>query len=122
MNELVGRRRGWRRKAGTPYTGVVPTAGARHDDRSALTRTAQVDPVLHDLTRAVDESPRQAEVYLNRGLAYSKRRQYPLAIRDFTHAVNLDPGLAEAYHNRALAYGEMGDYDRAMADFTHAAR
>ena len=122
MNGLAGGRRGWRRTGTRPTIAAVRPSDSSQDVPAALAQTAELDPVLQDLTRAVERSPRTADAYLKRGLAYFKRRQFPLAIRDFTRAIELDPDFAEAYHNRALAFGETGEYDRSMSDFARAAR
>lgn len=61
-----------------------------------------------------------AEVYLNRGVAYFGVNRIDEAIEDFTKAIQLVPGLGAAYHNRGLAYCKKMSPDQAIEDFTKA--
>jgi tetratricopeptide (TPR) repeat protein len=58
--------------------------------------------VLTDLDKAILLAPRNAYLYYNRGVFYSRQADYQLAIADFTRAIELDPRMAEAYYNRGL--------------------
>ena len=61
-----------------------------------------------------------AEVYLNRGIAYFGVNRIDDAIKDFTKAIQLDSELGPAYHNRGLAYCKKLFPDQAIKDFTKA--
>jgi tetratricopeptide (TPR) repeat protein len=58
--------------------------------------------------------------YLDRGMLFSSRGDFELAIMEFTEAINLDGDLAPAYRSRGSAYTNTGDYDKAIVDYTQA--
>jgi len=64
--------------------------------------------------------PAYADVYLNRGIAYSEKGLHDLAIKDYTRAIELRPDDTRAYHNRGLAHSEKDLYDLAIKDYTRA--
>ena len=59
-------------------------------------------------------------VYNNRGIAYTKRREFIPALRDYTQAIKLNRDYAEAYCNRGNAYLMKGDSAQAIDDYTQA--
>ena len=63
-----------------------------------------------------------AELYFNRGLAYSNLKQYEQAIQDFNKAIEYGAvkQVAEAYSVRGFVYGHLEQYERAIADFDKA--
>ena len=60
--------------------------------------------------------------YCSRGLAWSLKKEYDIAIIDYDEAIRLEPKLALAYHNRGIAWLAKGQYDRAIKDFDQAIR
>jgi lipoprotein NlpI len=63
-----------------------------------------------------------AKVFNDRGLAYSNKAKYDLAIQDFDKALSLKPDTVEALNNRGLAFEQKGDFDRALQDYDGAIR
>ena len=71
---------------------------------------------LQELAAAIELDPRDARVYVLRGVVWGRKGQHHQAMQDFTKAIALDPDLAEAYVNRARAHYQMRAYDKAWAD------
>ena len=67
--------------------------------------------------RAIAASPKVAEAYNNRGLAFYNLKLYQDAIKDFSQSIRMKPGYAEAFNNRGNAYYELDQYEKARADF-----
>src|SRR5262249_14905653 len=61
-----------------------------------------------------------APAWVNRGLALTRMRFFPLAIKDYDRAVALDPGPAEAYVQRSEAKIGRKDFKGAEEDLTAA--
>ena len=61
-----------------------------------------------------------ATIYLYRGNAYGKKKEYDRAIADYNQALQLNPKYAKAFNNRGLAYYYKKEYDRAIAYFNQA--
>jgi tetratricopeptide (TPR) repeat protein len=57
-----------------------------------------------------------------RGIRYSEKGQYDLALAEFNKALEIYPLSVEIYNNRGITYSIRGDYDRAIADFTKAVK
>ena len=72
------------------------------------------------MAEAIVLDPRNVDIYVNRGLSYSKRGQSHKAIADFTKAINLVPKLALAYVDRGDVYYNLGDRQKATEDFIKA--
>ena len=67
--------------------------------------------------KAIAASPKVAEAYNNRGLAFYNLKLYQDAIKDFSQSIRMKPGYAEAFNNRGNAYYELDQYEKARADF-----
>ncbi len=67
--------------------------------------------------RAIAGSPKVAEAYNNRGLAFYNLKLYQDAIKDFSQSIRMKPEYAEAFNNRGNAYYELDQYEKARADF-----
>jgi TolA-binding protein len=72
--------------------------------------------------RAIASSPKVAETYNNRGLAFYNLKLYQEAIKDFSQAIRMKPNYAEAFNNRGNAYYELDQYEKARADFDRSIR
>jgi tetratricopeptide (TPR) repeat protein len=73
-------------------------------------------------TQAIKDDPTNPEVYINRGMARTSRKEYDGAIKDFTKAIELDPQSVGATNGRGLAYHRKGDLVAAQRDFNEAIR
>ncbi len=71
----------------------------------------------HQIEGAPDQS---RDAYYKRGIAYSKRHQYDLAISDYSKAIELEPKKEDAYVSRGIAYANIGKINLALEDFTKA--
>ena len=80
----------------------------------------QLNMAIKVYSDAIKLNPRYAEMYNNRGVAFSLKGKYDLGIKDYTEAINLNPNFASAYGNRGTAYKETGDVDSAIKDYTTA--
>jgi len=62
----------------------------------------------------------QAVFEFKRGVSYSDRENWEVAIVYYTEAIRLNPRYAAAYHNRGVAYREKGDTAKVASDFAKA--
>ena len=69
---------------------------------------------------AQETSPNLAITFNNRGIAYSNKGQYDLAIADYNQAISLKPDYAAAFYNRGVAHYDKGQYNLAIADYSQA--
>lgn len=53
----------------------------------------------------------------NKGLEYTKNKQYTEALKCFDTAIELNPNYANAYSNRGNAYQSINKHDLALSDF-----
>lgn len=74
-------------------------------------------PDINDIREGDSTS---AQTCNDRGVMYSEKGQYDLALSEFNKALERDPMLAEAYNNRGITYSRKGQYDLAISDFTKA--
>ena len=71
-----------------------------------------------DLSKKLEQSKTDPQLYYTRGLACLKLRKTKEAIADFNDAIRLNPQMSSAYVNRGLAYSSEKLYDKAIADYT----
>ena len=91
-----------------------------HRGRARLwnARTTDFDPAMADHNEAVRLAPKQATVYVNRGLAWWRLGKRDKAGEDIDAAIALDPGSAEAYYARAQVFRfTVSLRDRVIADY-----
>jgi tetratricopeptide (TPR) repeat protein len=58
-----------------------------------------------------------AVYYYNRGISYSKLKNYEKAIDDFSESIRLKPDHFKSFLMRGFAYLFSGKLDKAKADF-----
>lgn len=78
------------------------------------------DCKIANFTKVIELDPAIFEAYLNRGIAYRKKKMNDLALADFNKAVELNSDIAAAYYFRGIINGEAGKYESALADFNKA--
>ena len=71
-------------------------------------------------TESLRLTPRDAQTYLNRGVAYDAQGDREKALADFEQAIRLKPNFAEGYNNRGYLRYNQGDYAQAIPDFDRA--
>src|SRR5207302_5603950 len=77
---------------------------------------------ISDYNAALKIRAKYPLAFRNRGIVYSKMKNFDRAIDDYSEAIRLDPTYAEAYDNRGDAWLDKKDYDRATADYSEAIR
>jgi len=86
------------------------------------------EQAISDFNKALEIDPRDADAYINRGIAYQREGKYEQAISDFNEAIEIDPKDADAYILRGHAYAHKGycgqaisdDSEQAISDFNKA--
>jgi tetratricopeptide (TPR) repeat protein len=79
------------------------------------------DRAIDYFTGVVDSKP-SAWAYLMRGLIWSDRKEYDIALGDFSEAIRLNPRNAATYLNRGNVWWDKKDLDRALSDYSEAIR
>jgi tetratricopeptide (TPR) repeat protein len=79
----------------------------------------QYDRAIDDLSRAIDQTPRNAPAYTARGIALAFKNQFNQALEDISRSIELNPKIPITYNIRGLIYAQMGN-PRAIADFQKA--
>jgi tetratricopeptide (TPR) repeat protein len=100
-----------------------PTSEAAPKSQSALEamqklRTGDLKGAVKDYSAAIAQNPKDADSYVNRGIAHNELGQNQQAIADYTKALELQPDQLLAYYNRANAYHQLKQYKDAIADYT----
>ena len=75
-----------------------------------------------DYSLVLEEDPKLARAYNNRGVARLRLGDFQGALLDLDQALSLTPYIGEGYYNRALARFSLGEIDGAIADYTEAIR
>lgn len=117
-----------------PLICVIAVAGAfwpsqvNGDDDMSKARDAldadKYDTAIRLFTNAIEAGNLSQEELLsahsNRGMAYSRVKQYNRAIADYSIAIDIKPGHADYYVNRGVAYNCKKEYAKAIADYSKA--
>lgn len=105
--------RGWREEApDSPH--LEPDLRALVLERANQGRYPEAIALLD---RLLEQNPRSALDYNNRGLMYFQSGQYAEAIADYNRAIELNPRLDSAYNNRANCYAAQGNLAAALTDY-----
>ncbi len=75
------------------------------------------DLAVVNYTKAIDLNPKEASIYLSRGLVYYNRKFYELAINDYSKVIEIEPKELMAYHYRGDSYERTGEYQKAADDY-----
>jgi tetratricopeptide (TPR) repeat protein len=90
-------------------------------DRSCLLIDAQkLEFAIADLLQAIKLAPQNAVLWLNCGIAYYKKLNFPQALSYFSQALTLNPRMIEAYANRAIVYIALNRLSDARVDLDQA--
>jgi tetratricopeptide (TPR) repeat protein len=84
---------------------------SRSEDRPAS--SSQIESLLE---KAIAVDSGLAPAYLELGILYSEKQQYPKAVELFKKASDISPDLAEAHYRLGLAYGAVNDTSRAQTE------
>jgi serine/threonine protein kinase/Tfp pilus assembly protein PilF len=103
--------------------------GDKHQERSewdqAIEEYGQAIDLFREATRLDPEirpvlNPKLALCFLHRGLDWSRKCDYRMAIVDYNEAIRFDSHLAGANTERATAWFWLMEFDRAIADSSQA--
>ena len=75
---------------------------------------------IDSYNKALEYNPRNAMIYMWRGISYSKSGDDNAAITDYNTSISIDPNIDKAYFNRGISYDNKGYYSAAIADYTKA--
>ena len=79
------------------------------------------DQAIEYFTKQMREQP-SSSTYHWRGVIWSDKKEYDIAIADYKEAIRLDPQNESAFISRGLAWKNKKEYDKALADFNEAIR
>jgi hypothetical protein len=101
------------------------TAPDHFQNGITLDSQSRWEEAIVEYSKAIEASPNNAAIYLNRGYDYIRTLQFDLAIADFSKAIELNPSDEEGYMQRGAAYINKGFrdavyYPLAIDDFTKA--
>ena len=82
--------------------------------------SGRVEEAIAAFTSALQQDPRYALAYRNRGSALYARGDYSGAEVDYTRALELEPSSGEVYYYRGLARRSSGRIAEALQDFDQA--
>ena len=75
-----------------------------------MNHVSALENVLHRLTQHLDGEPRNANIYVQRGMVHFKLGDIAEAIGDFDRAEHLNPALTPYLWQRGLAYYYAGRF------------
>jgi Flp pilus assembly protein TadD len=103
--------------------GIVHLREGNHAGKSRYTsvrRQRCFDKAIMDFTSAIGLAPKDAGLYLWRGIAFKAKGHLDEAIADFTEAIRLAPKDSRAFVERSGAHERKGEIDEAKADSAKA--
>jgi Flp pilus assembly protein TadD len=56
--------------------------------------------------QAIELNPKDADAFIDRGVAYANLKQFEKAIQDYNQAIELNPKDARAFNNRGVVYAD----------------
>jgi len=68
-------------------------------------------------TFAIRQKPKDARLFVQRGVAWSKNGDIDFAIGDYSKAIKLDAQMAPAYYHRGVAREGKGAFEESLIDF-----
>ena len=92
------------------------------DPRSPRVWWAAVEACFAELSAAIDKNPKNAEVYLKRGLVYLEKKDHESALSDVNKAIEINSKYADALIVRGKIYVETRDAKNAFQDLDKAAK
>jgi len=101
-----------------------PVTAASQRDLEDCYETSAPNRAIAGCTRAIASGrlARPAAIFFNRGLAWSAKGEFDIAIADYTEAIRREPNFKAAFNSRGYAWNKKGDLDRAISDFSEAIR
>jgi tetratricopeptide (TPR) repeat protein len=84
---------------------------------AATTDIRQIESDLQSLTDALEKTPKDVTLHLNRGLLLVARGRFDRSLEDFNFVANADPRNPDVYVYRGLAFLAKSDFENALSDF-----
>ncbi|WP_086934138.1 tetratricopeptide repeat protein [Agarilytica rhodophyticola] len=78
----------------------------------------QASERLHALDHHIEQTPKDASLYVKRGRIYRDAQQFTQALEDYDTALKLSPKSSEALYWQADTYFLQKDYDKTLASVT----
>ncbi len=75
-----------------------------------------LNEVKSRLQKAVELDPKLSLAYLQLGIVYSERKDFPKAISAYEHAIRISPEMEQAHYRLAQAYRQSGESSKAHAE------
>lgn len=85
----------------------------------AMGKSGDLTGAIENLTAVLANNPQSSAAYSNRGLAYSLRNDFDLALSDFSKSLMLSE-QGGTFYNRAMVYYNINDDEKAIDDFNKA--
>ena len=82
-----------------------------------IKQTRKVKRSISRLSSKIETNPNNPVLYYQRGVEWSQRGVYDLALADFTRAITLKEDFARAYYGRGTVYNTLKEYEKAKKDF-----
>lgn len=73
---------------------------------------------LNSFNNTLKYDPGYIKALVNRGILYTRMKEYAKAETDFNRAIELDPTFAETYKNFGVLHNFIGNYEKAISDYT----
>jgi tetratricopeptide (TPR) repeat protein len=111
------------------YTEAIDTGNLSDANRAVVLASrgvaydmiGETDRAIDDFDTAIRLYPDYGKTYIDRGLAWAKKRDFNRAIVDFTEAIRRDPSDAFlALSNLGNVDEEIGEHDRAIENYGRA--
>ncbi len=80
----------------------------------------EFDLAVADYTKVIELNPKNADAYLNRGLALYNQKKFQLSIIDYDKAAELNAENSAVYFNRGNSYEKLGDNQKAVGNYQAA--
>jgi tetratricopeptide (TPR) repeat protein len=115
--------------AATRLEDLVPTLGSNTAEGAASLfaragwawlRAGNSDRAERAYGAALERTPRDPELLIDRAFARAEAQRYQDAVEDLNRAIAIAPNSAEPYVYRAGAYRSLGKQDKAMEDVQRA--
>jgi tetratricopeptide (TPR) repeat protein len=84
-----------------------------------MNETAELD-IIAMYNKLIQQSPRVAPDYLNRGVTEMWLQEYKRAKKDFNRVIKLQPDNAEGYNARGCCYKELRKFGPSLRDYNKA--
>ena len=79
---------------------------------------SQPDVSIEELTVLIDKDTTNAQLYINRGDVYFKKKDFFDAVEDYTTAIELDSEADQAYFGRGMALARQGMISEGISDLS----